>query len=225
MPDVLVTDGSAAKASAAGRTGMKRYAILLGIVAVCVLAFSLRSCKPEPPTIIVPGTGDAYAAHQDSIAHLTRQANDLRSRLANLLSARAIVHVDTVIRYDTIIPPPDTVLLSVTIDGDGRAEVDAGVKQDSGYVPETRKLELRDCDDGVVISGQGVQCDRARLGHAEVFASVGAGRTIDDPLSWYANAAAGVAWQPSYRSTTDIALSIDARRVVSVSVRKGVRLF
>lgn len=191
----------------------------LGLV---LFAAVWRGCsKPNQPTVLISDTGESFSrlkAERDAALH---EASGLRERLADALRGRSRVHVDTLIQYDTIIQP-DTVLLYVTIDGDGRASVDAGVKADSGYVPETRRLNVAGCDDGIAIGPSGVVCDKARLGHLEVFASVGASR---ETLTWEPVASAGFAWSPSFRSTLELSAYVDTRRAVGVRLRKGVRLF
>lgn len=97
---------------------------------------------------------------------------------------------ERIIRTDTVIQPPDTVLRFVTVNSRGRLAFELLLRRDSLYAPEIHAgVDVSDCDEGYAVQDGQVVCDQARGGH--LYAVVGAGVR-------YANS--GIEWEPSYRS-------------------------
>lgn len=135
--------------------------------------------------------------------------------------------------YDTTLQlVHDTVILRVGSDSHGNVIADVALPEDSlhGRRPATAAaVNLSRCDDGWSVTPTGVTCDRAVLGHLEVFLATGArGRArpppgLPDSLTW--TVAAGLRWTPAYRSTAAAEISVDRWRRLELVITKGIRLW
>lgn len=105
-----------------------------------------------------------------------------------------------IIRTDTLVPPPDTVIRFLSVGDDGNLtveiltdtiiQVDTLAQTDTLYVPQVRTgINVADCDEGFTVQAGQVLCNRARLGHLYL-----------GPSASLKNAGAFLLWEPSYRS-------------------------
>ena len=192
---------------------MKKYA-LLGIL-VALAFFIGRGTTPDPVVVTrvdtIPPT--------ELLANL-RALQIEHAGALNRLRARETVRPRVITRTDTLIPPPDTVLVAVRVDARGHAAMGIEIKADSLYKPELHDgIDLADCEDGGTWDASGeVVCDRARLGHLYAGFDITAG--LDGAVG-----ATGLWWQPSYRSGWNASLTLDTDGILKAGVRKAWRLF
>lgn len=126
----------------------------------------------------------------------------LRDRVAGMERREPVRVVEYRDRY--LPAPPDTTTAALSIDAQGRLTMDQIVRRGQGrYSPLTVvDIDVRDCDDGLVMAGSAVVCNRARFGHLDVvvgpiFAAAPIGPTIGvNSVGGYG----GIDWSPSFRS-------------------------
>jgi hypothetical protein len=143
----------------------------------------------------------------------------LRARLEGIESRPPT----TIFVTDTLTTIPDTVLVFVNV-RDGVVTAEFLVATDelptNGTTPTDELLrpelhtgsDISDCDEGFEVSANGVQCDRARLGHLYAYAE--ASRTPS----------LGVYWEPSFRSPWTLSAGHTGSEWV-FTLRRGWRLF
>ena len=141
----------------------------------------------------------------------------------------------TITRTDTLIAPPDTVLLAYLKSSGTELTLPVLVMDTSGLGrPELHGgLDVGDCDDGWSWSPAGLICNRPRFGHLTLY---GAGAALL-PLTATASAGprrlssaglvgeAGVSWQPKFRSTARVDGFVDTEQRLGLRFRFGLRLF
>lgn len=183
----------------------------------------------------VPDTTPIRIASPQEFAHasddLQRDLADLRGengrlkRIAARWKGLAEASPDTIIRYDTLIARPDTVMLPSPVDKNGFLDLNRGIAADSGMLkPETAKrINVGNCDNGMVLGGTGIVCNRAMLGHLSIIARGGVSRDALGRLEY--PAAAGLRWDHTFRSTSSVEMMIDARARLSAQATVGVRIF
>lgn len=211
-----------------------RIAIVVGAVALAAVVALLSWCsRPDPgtPTIVRDTADAAYwrsraAAVEHEVERVTGEADGLRDRVAQLqtrvrgLESRA---PDRIIVVDTVVVA-DTVVLYARLARSGVLEIATGIREPLGYRPEILSgVRLGDCDDGWLIRGQDVVCDRARLGHLTAFVRAGAAWRPDGLLSGVGSA--GLRWEPSFRSATAVEIAAQADGRVSLSGQAGWRVW
>jgi hypothetical protein len=205
--------------------------------AICAVVAIAAACayiatRPRPhvgdSTPIRHAPATEFAARGRDVA---RDLEDLQGENGRLKKALAVLQgktapkPDTIIQYDTVIAPPDTILLpGTTIDGDGQANVLRGVKDSIGYKPElAKRIDVKDCDDGLAFDASGIVCNKARLGHVSVIARFGVSRETDGTFT--VPFAAGVRWDHTFRSTLSFEIMADAERRLTAQASIGVRVF
>lgn len=187
--------------------------IAVGVV-LLVLGYQLAG---EGETVVLRQTRvDTVppAALVDSIERLALEADGLRAKLAGRVRVEP-VHI---LRTDTLVTPPDTVLQLVRVEGQSLI-VAPLIKGDSLWAPELHRFNVADCDDGWSWAAGEVVCDRARFGHLS--ATISAVGTY--PLG--ATARAGIAWIPGYRSGWRASVETDPVGRLSLTVTRGWSFF
>jgi len=203
---------------------------------VLVLLVALRGCggDPGPPIAYTRVDSLPAAAYGVRVAHLQRQLGDsarLLDQLRRRLAGVQVLRPERVVVYDTVIPSPDTVFLSVQVSGGGQLEADAGVRADSAgqLQPQTLSYDVSRCDDGWAIAPDGrVACDRARLGHLRAFGRIGVATAVDPrgrPPSIEPRAAAGLRWTPCLRCGFAAELRAESDGRVHLQVERSLRIW
>lgn len=209
---------------------------LIAAVAVyLVMLTTLRSCSADPVhPIAIRADSLPAAAFARREAFLRRQLGDSANALNRLRRQLAGVQVrppQRVTVYDTVITPPDTVLLAVVLGAEGKLEADAGVRVDSagGVRPQTSVYDVSRCDGGWTLAADGrVACDRARLGHLQAFGRIGVATAVDPrgrPPSIEPRAAVGLRWTPCLRCGFAAELRGESDGSLVVQVERSVRIW
>jgi len=130
-----------------------------------------------------------------------------------------------VVRADTVVLPPDTVFLPLLrASARGLLTIPVLVSDSVPYYrPEVwRGFDVSDCDNGWVIQGGDLLCNRPRLGHL----SFG----FDSNLTYQSDGvqlvgAAGLYWRPTYRSGWNAYLTVSTDTRGSFGLRKAWEFF
>ena len=129
-----------------------------------------------------------------------------------------------IVRTDTLVQAPDTIVEIFLVDETGSATISTLVQADSLYAPEIHKgVFVGDCDDGFGWQAGTVVCDKARFGHLYGGVELGAVIQSLSSLSFAPNI--GIYWEPSYRSPWRASLILTSDGVLSVAVKKGYQLW
>ena len=212
--------------------GISRW-LPLALLFAAGLYLGRCSKRPEPPRTIRESVVDTVPAPEllERIAALEDQRTGLRAIIAGLERRGPA----TITRTDTLIAPPDTIVLPVFGVRGGMLSVPILVMDTSGLGrPELHGgLDTRGCDDGWGWSPAGLVCNRPRFGHLTLY---GAGAALL-PLTATASAGprrlssaglageAGVSWQPRFRSTARVDAFVDTEPSVGLRLRFGWRVF
>ena len=193
-------------------------ASVTNVVAVVLALWVGRCFAPAiTPVVITRVDTVPYAAFRDTVANLRLESEGLRAKLAGRSSVRAV----TIVRTDTLVLPPDTVLQLVSMSDDGTLSVAPLVRVDTLWAPELHRFDIADCDDGFSWAAGELVCDRARLGHLGLYATVGASYA---PFVAIPNAAlnmgAGIEWTPSYRSPWRASLEMAPTGRVALAIAR-----
>jgi hypothetical protein len=126
--------------------------------------------------------------------------------------------------YDTLIQRIVEPVAERVVIGDGKVETLVLRPDSNGFQPVRERFTYKNCDDRLeFIRGQ-VICNKARLGHVTLFARAGLSSNINVPNP-AAILDAGISWQPSYRSTTQVEIYGDGQGRASATFRTGWRIF
>lgn len=211
---------------------------LLTAIALIALGALLRGCAGggEPPAIVVSDTIAArkYRQERDDARRQLEAARGERDGLRGVVDdlQRAIRGLEErrperITVYDTLIVA-DTVFLQAQINGAGRLVLIRAIPDSAGlHRPERLTgIDVRDCDDGIVMLASGVVCNRARFGHLSLLVR-GVGHAapawpIDDLRL---RAEAGIRWTPAFRSSTAAELVVTSQERVELRAETGVRVF
>lgn len=161
----------------------------------------------------------------DSLTALSLEVDGLRARLAGREKRVPVV----IVRTDTLVSASDTVVQILRVNPAGNLTIATLVVRDSLWAPEIHKdIPVSDCDDGWSWNAGQVVCDRARLGHIYLGVGLGIESEVQGfavaPSVRFASEAVGY-WQPSYRSSWRVALSLDSRGRAALGVTRGFRIF
>ena len=199
------------------------------LVLGAAIAGPLRSCDPGPPPaapVIVQEDPEAYLRQMAALRRAVAEKDGLIGRLSDRIrglesrSPVVITEVDTVVVMDTVI-------LALEVDAGGNLALHTGVPTDTArtYRPRVLQLGIADCDDGIRIVGERIQCDRATFGHLDIFATAG----LSAPLVGLDLARPvlqpGIGWEPSYRSLWRVELSAGVDGRASLTIRTGFRIW
>jgi hypothetical protein len=205
------------------------------LVIACVLVVALlRSCSvgvrvPQGAAVVVD-TADANA-WRERAERYEREVSETRSLLGQLKRDLAGMERRTPTRitvYDTIISVErDTVILFASVDSKGVLTIDAGVPDATGHRPVSATgIITSDCDDGWLLRGTTVICNRARMGHLSIIARAGvAADQLAMPPVVVPVAEGGLRWTPSYRSQWAVELVSDVNGRAALRIERGLRLF
>lgn len=161
---------------------------VLAVIVALAIGASLPLNDPEP----VQTTRYEYVtpqSMQELVRGLTIENAGLRARVEGVHRVEPVVVVQT----DTVVMPPDTVLVAARMTAAGDLSLARLTKADTLYAPSIATRSLGNCDDGWSWSAGTFVCDPARFGHLYAFGELYAGN--------YAGAEGGLLWQPSYRSS------------------------
>ena len=161
------------------------------------------------------------AAMADSLSALSLEVGGLRA----ILDGRDYVSPRVILRTDTLVTPPDTVLQLVALKGTTLSLAPL-IHTDSLWAPELHRFDVGNCDDGFSWAAGELVCDRARFGHLALYAEAGmASRPFVPMPDLTYRAEAGVEWTPSYRSPWRGSLAMAPDGSVALTVTRGWRLF
>jgi hypothetical protein len=183
--------------------------ILLALAAFLGYGWGRSPSGDDGPPVMLEVERAAYEARLES---LRIDRDGWRARLEGVRT----VSPDTVVRTDTLVMPPDTVIRFVSVDSRGRLGVELlTTVSDSTQLraPELHTgFDISRCDEGWTVEAGVVTCNPARLGH--LWLGVEASRH-PSLLAW---------WTPSYRSPWQVSVSYDGSRF-DFGIRRGLRLF
>lgn len=191
--------------------------VAVGVLLLCA-GYSLR--EPGETVVITHVDTVPYAAFRDSLNTQRLEADGLRAKLAG----RERLAPRTIVRTDTLVSPPDTVLQLVNI-GRGILTVAPLVKTDSLWRPELHRYDVGACDDGWSWNAGELVCDKARLGHLSVTLAAGVALPIWEQGSPGLASTAGVEWTSSNRSPWRASMATDLTGRASLTVTRSLRLF
>lgn len=192
---------------------MTKWAVLV-LALVALFAGKAWGEAGEPTEVVKTVVRTvAPAEYTELLSELgVADASGIRARLEGVRT----VQPEVIVRTDTLIQAPDTVLRFFTIDSRGRLHLEVLHQHADSidlYTPEIQSTEpLGDCDDGLSFQDGEIRCDPARLGHLYV----GPHLSRDPALSAW--------WTPSYRSPWEASVSYDGDRF-DFGLRRGVRIF
>lgn len=180
------------------------------IVAV-IAALLLGRCSADlpPPPVITQTFVDtvAPAALLAAIEDGALENAGLRAKLAGHVRVEPVY----ILRSDTVVTPPDTVLQLVAVNGATLTLAPLIVRDSADpllRVPELHRFDVGACDDGWSWKSGELICDRARFGHLY---ATGAGSLYSPggKISLAPEVVAGLRWKPSFRSPYYAAMSYD----------------
>lgn len=180
-------------------------------VAAVIAAVAITASLVEPEVITLRETvTDTVTVSPDAFV----------KELKQIQPEGAVVSPRVIVRTDTLVQPPDTVLQVLRLDGAGIISSSILVSTDSLWTPELHYFQPeRNCDDGVGWSNGSIICDTARFGHLYTFIM----SDVTYP-STKLGAAIGAYWEPSYRSPWRVNLGVSTGGAF-VGVSRGWRLF
>lgn len=201
---------------------MKRVSLSNVVIGVVLLVMGY-SCREPGETVVLNSVRVdtvAPAAMTALLENAVLENAGLRAKLRGYESRPP----RQIVRTDTLISPPDTVLQLVRVDG--RSLITAPlIKADSLYAPELHRFDVGDCDDGWSWSAGVVVCDRARFGHLSAY--VEAGAELDPFGTTHPTAAVrlGLQWTPSYRSPWRASLVMAPTGRLTAAIGRSWQLF
>lgn len=205
----------------------------LAIAAALVGALLVWLLRPEPETVIVrEGSAAALDAAAARIRELEQRAHDtdLLARARNRAEGIAPLEPETRVVYDTIIRV-DTVAVVLWAQLDpfsGELSVTRAEPSDSGgHTPIAETSDASGCTGEITITGNGVVCDKQRIGHAWV--SIGAGALFeltDDEIRRAFEIPLELTWDPGRaRGWTAHATVLPVDRRAMFHVKHALDLF
>lgn len=181
-------------------------------VAVGVIAFMFGRDTAPKPTVVTQIDTVIPQAFQDALQDARLEVGSLRSRLEGI---RPVTPV-TILRTDTLVLPPDTVVQFFRITG-GQITVAPLVRRDSLWAPEISTYRVGNCDESLSFQDGQLICDPARLGHLWLGLGVDAGTDGVYPTL-------AAMWKPSYRSPWFVSMQSTGIRH-SLWVQRSVQIF
>lgn len=210
---------------------------LLAGAALVVLGLLVGRCSGRAPdVVIVPDTIAArkYREERDEARRLLEVARGERDGLSGAVDRlQATIRgleerrPERVVVYDTLIVA-DTVFLQAKINGAGQLTLIRALPDSAGlHRPERWSgVDVRDCDDGIVLLPSGVVCNRARFGHLSVLLRGAARSEAVWPIGDVRiRGEAGMRWTPSFRSSTALELVGTSSETIELRAETGVRVF
>ena len=193
---------------------------VLGVVGALLLG-RCTADVPPPPVITQTFVDTVPPAQMMAlIEHGALENSGLRAKLKGYESRQP----NTIIRTDTFVTPPDTVLQLVRVEGESLL-VAPLVKDSALWRPELHRFDVSRCDDGWSWKSGSLICDKARLGHLSLFGEASAEANPFGPPTPTAEVHAGLAWQACYRCGTRVSLGTDQRGRASLTVRHEWKVF
>lgn len=187
--------------------------VVAGVLLICA-GYSFRE---SGETVVITRVDTVpYAAFRDSLEGYRLESAGLRATLAGRDNStpRAIL------RTDTFVTPPDTVLQLVRVTG-SILSIAPLIRRDSLWAPEIHSFDVGRCDDGFSWAAGQLVCDRARFGHMSLYATLGVtGDPFGPMLSPALNTEAGIQWTPSHRSPWRSFLAIRSNGSVGIGVTR-----
>lgn len=212
MRDVKTTKGTE-KVSRL-RASVSNIAVVLVTLGFGVAVGQGQGGSVQTLTVIDTLSASRYLAERQAHRLTRTQLGGVRARL-NGISERPPA---TIYVTDTLTTIPDTVLVFVSV-RQGTLTTEMLVATDSTesgerlVAPEIHVgSDISDCDEGFEVSANGVQCDRARLGHLYAYAEASSTPSL------------GIYWEPSYRSPWTLSAGHTGSEWV-FTLRRGWRLF
>lgn len=207
---------------------------LAGALVLGVLAGRFTAGGGEVVTVRDTIAAEAYERRlneqADRIAFLTGENGGLKGRVDDL--RRAIGDIEavepvTITVVDTLIDvQADTVFQPFIEYTDRVVTVEVLVPDTAGHQPEPTTYELPgDCDDCVTLLPNRVVCDGAALGHLTLIAEIGASSPVTALGTPLVQAGAGLAWEPSWRSTTRITATFRTDNRLQIRATIGLHIF
>lgn len=188
--------------------------VLVGVALVCAGYYANR----EPgETVVINHTRIDTVAPAGMMKLLEDGALE-NTRLNRLLRGYQSRPPIQIIRTDTLVTPPDTVLQLVSVRG-ADLTVAPLIRADSGWAPEIHRFDVGGCDDGWSWKAGDLVCDRARLGHLSAAVAVGASYPFGG------RASAGLEWTPAFRSGWRASIQTDPVGRLTAAVTRSLRIW
>lgn len=177
---------------------------------------------PSPKPVLITQVDTLfYSAFRDSLEAERLEADGLRAKLAGRVRVEP-VHI---FRTDTLVTPPDTVLRLVSVQH-GELVLAPLIRTDSLWAPELHRFDVGNCDDGWSWAAGELVCDRARLGHLALYATMGVtSRPFGPMLNPALSTTAGLVWIPAFRSPWRAFTELDATGRLALGVTRSWTLF
>ena len=190
------------------------------LAGVALLALGYCAHREPGETVVVTRVDTVpYSQFRDSLKHERLEAEGLRAKLAG----RSTLEPRTILRTDTLVTPPDTVVQSIRLYANGGLSLAPLIHADSLYRPELHRFDVSACDDGFAWNAGVLVCDKARLGHLYVYARQGLDTGFPFRREDFMGAPteAGIEWTASYRSgwRVSTALARDGRTSLAITLR------
>lgn len=196
--------------------------VIAGVLLLCA-GYSFR--EPGETVVITRVDTVPYASFRDSLRSERIVATGLRAKLAGRESRQPI----TILRTDTLVSPPDTVVQMV-VWREGMLTLAPLIRDSTDPVlrlPEIHRFDVGSCDDGFSWNAGELVCDKARLGHLSLIAQGSLGSDLltqpNAGLAW--TVSAGAEWTPSNRSGWRASLLLDQGGRAELAVARRWRLF
>ena len=200
--------------------------ILFGVFIAGMVTFVKRASREEPHTTpeVLQGDSAQWVSERSRLTREVERRNGVIQTLQAALrgqerrSAIRIVESGVVSR-ETV--KSDTVFVATTMNA-------AGQLTTYGYAPDTDSTVLQtrtdwgsvaSCDDGFVMEGSRILCNKARLGHLEIYVSPGYLQGVG------VQGSAGLTWSPSYRSPHRVQAGMCTDGALFVGAEVGIRVF
>ena len=185
-------------------------------MAIGFLLVGIYASPAREPEVITRVDTVPSAAFADSLEALSLEAEGLRA----ILDGLDYVSPRVILRTDTLVTPPDTVLQLVNLTS-STLSVGALITRDSLWAPEIHRFDVGSCDDGWSWNAGALVCDRARFGHLALYAEAGMASRPFSPMPDLAyQAAIGAEWIPSYRSAWRVSTALVADGSVALTVAR-----
>lgn len=192
--------------------------VVVGVLLLCA-GYSFR--EPGETVVVTRVDTIPFAAYRDSTRNLRLTASSLRDRLA----ARGVVQPRAILRTDTLVLPPDTVLQVLQLSASGVLSLAPLIRSDSLWAPEVHSFDVGSCDDGFSWAAGELVCDRARFGHLSMTATAGAAYPFWGGTHPEWESSVGLEWVPAYRSGWRGSLFMNWDGRVTLGVTRAWRVF
>lgn len=180
--------------------------------------------RPEPPPAEVITRVDTVPPTE--LLETIRNGALENTRLNRIIRGYESRPPVTITRTDTLIAPPDTVLMPL-VKVEGQTLLLAPLIADSTgpmLRPELHRFDVSGCDDGFTWNAGEFICDKPRFGHLSLFAEASLS-TATSKINFRPEAYAGAEWTPTHRSPWRVRMGLDEVGLLTATVARRWTLF